>query len=77
MAMPARDLARTNLFHRLARTVPAGSMGFQTLVVVGATLTSGEPGFDVLVDRANLDKGDHASGEELQDHDCAVKSDQP
>ncbi len=77
MAIPAKDLARTNLFRRLARTVPAGSMGLQTLVVVGATLVSGEPGFDLLVDHADLAKGDHASGEELQDHDCAVKSDQP
>ena len=77
MGMPAKDLARTNLFRRLARTVPAGGMGRQTLVVVGAVLASGEPGFDVLVDRADLPKGDHASGEELQDHDCAVKSDQP
>ncbi len=77
MAMPAKDLERINLFRRLAGTVPAGGMGLQTLVVVGATLSSGEAGFDVLIDRADLQAGDHASGEELQDHDCAVKSDQP
>ena len=75
LAMPARDLEWTNLFRRLARTAPVGNMGRETLVVVGSTLASGEPGFDVLVDRADLAKGDHASGEELQDHDCAVKSD--
>ena len=77
MAIPAQDLERTNLFHRLAGTVPAGSMGRETLVVVGATLPGGQPGFDVLVDRTNPDTGDVASGEELQDHDCAVKADQP
>ena len=74
MAIPATDLERVNLFRRLAHTVPAGSMGHETLVVVGATLPSGEAGFNVLVDRADLAKGDQASGEELQDHDCAVKS---
>ena len=77
MAMPATDLERVNLFRRLARTVPTGRMGQETLVVVGATLASGQPGFDVLVDRADLAKGDNASGEELQDHDCAVKTDAP
>ena len=76
MAIPAQDLERTNLFRRLARTVPAGGMGRETLVVVGATLPSGQPGFDVLVDRTNPATGDMASGEELQDHDCAVKADQ-
>ena len=74
MAIPARDLERTNLFRRIAGAVPAGSMGQQTLVVVGATLASGEPGFDVLVDHVGAAPGDMASGEELQDHDCAVKS---
>jgi CDP-diacylglycerol pyrophosphatase len=75
MAIPAQDLERTNLFHRLARTVPAGGLGGETLVVVGATLPDGKPGFDVLVDRADPATGDVASGEELQDHDCAVKAD--
>ena len=77
MAIPAQDLERTNLFRRLARAVPAGSLGKLTVVVVGATLASGQSGFDVLVDRADLANGDVASGEELQDHDCAVKVDQP
>jgi len=77
MAIPARDLDRTNLFGLLARAIPAGSMGRETLVVVGAALPSGQPGFDVLVDRTDPAIGDMASGEELQDHDCAVKSDQP
>ncbi len=77
MAIPAQDLERTNLFRRLAGTVPAGSMGQSTLVIVGTTLASGAPGFDVLVDRVDTAMGDMASGEELQDHDCAVKTDQP
>ena len=77
MAIPAADLARTNLFRRLARTVPAGSMDRETLVVVGATLASGEPGFDLLVDRADSASADRASGEELQDHDCALKAEAP
>ena len=77
MAIPATDLEQTNLFHRLAATVSNGSMGRDTLVVAGATLASGQPGFDVLVDRADQASGDTASGEELQDHGCALKSDLP
>ena len=77
MAMPAQDLERTNLFRRLARTLPTGTMGRETLVVIGAVLPSGQPGFDVLVDRADQAKGDTASGEDLQDHDCALKADTP
>jgi CDP-diacylglycerol pyrophosphatase len=76
MAIPAPDLERTNLFRLLARTVPEGSMGRETLVVIGATLVSGQPGFDVLVDRADPAQGDVASGEQLQDHDCALSTDQ-
>jgi len=76
MAIPAPELVRTNLFRRLARTVPEGSMGRETLVVIGATLPSGQPGFDVLVDRADPAAGDVASGEQLQDHDCALGADQ-
>jgi CDP-diacylglycerol pyrophosphatase len=77
MEIPAKDLETTNLFRRLARTVPAGTMGRETLVVIGVTLPSGAPGFDVLVDRADAAGGDMASGEELLDHDCAVKADRP
>ena len=77
MAIPAADLERSNLFRRLARMVPTGSMGRETLVVVGATLASGEPGFDVLVDRSDVASGDRASGEELQDHDCAIRAETP
>jgi CDP-diacylglycerol pyrophosphatase len=75
MAVPATDLGRIDLFHSLASQVPAVSMGRETLVLTGATLPGGQPGFDVLVDRADAAQGDMGSGEELQDHDCAVKSD--
>jgi len=77
MAIPAKDLETTSLFRRLAGTVPAGSMDRETLVVIGAILPTGAPGFDVLVDRADPAGADMASGEELLDHDCAVKADHP
>ena len=77
MVLPAEGLAGVNLFRALARTLPAGGMGRETLVVAGAVLPSGEPGFYMLVDRANVEAGDTASGEELQDHDCALKADRP
>ena len=77
MAIPATGLERTNLFRRLARTVPRGAMGRETLVVVGVILASGQPGFDVLVDHADRAAGDMGSGEDLQDHGCALKSDAP
>ena len=77
MAMPADDLERTNLFRRLAAGAPPGTMGRETLVVIGAVLASGKPGFDVLADRADASTGDQASGEDVQDHDCALKSEQP
>lgn len=61
-------------FRRLADslTAPNGPMGNQTLVVVGADLPGGAPGFVVLADQVNVATGDHASGEELQDHSCAL-----
>jgi CDP-diacylglycerol pyrophosphatase len=46
-------------------------MGDETIVVVGWAF-AGRPGFILLADRADLLAGDPASGEELQDHDCAV-----
>jgi CDP-diacylglycerol pyrophosphatase len=47
-------------------------MGKYTLVVVGMTFPDGAPGFVLLADRANLLAGDRASGEQLQDHSCAI-----
>jgi CDP-diacylglycerol pyrophosphatase len=47
-------------------------MGMHTLVVVGATFPGGTRGFVLLDNHANLLVGDRASGEQLQDHSCAV-----
>ncbi|HET7263312.1 MAG TPA: CDP-diacylglycerol diphosphatase [bacterium] len=65
-------LNRTNPFTLLADGVPGArlDMGHHTLVVVGATFSDGRPGFYILDGRTA--PGDDASGEELQDHDCAV-----
>jgi CDP-diacylglycerol pyrophosphatase len=48
------------------------AMGSHTLVLVGATLADGAPGFVLLDDEANPATGDRGSGEELQDHSCAL-----
>jgi CDP-diacylglycerol pyrophosphatase len=48
------------------------NMGMQTLVVVGATFADGTLGFVLLDDHADLAAGDQASGEQLQDHGCAI-----
>jgi CDP-diacylglycerol pyrophosphatase len=47
-------------------------MGMHTLVLVGETFPDGTVGFILLDDHADLATGDRASGEELQDHSCAV-----
>jgi CDP-diacylglycerol pyrophosphatase len=51
---------------------PATDMGQNTLVAVGETFADGTDGFVLLDDRADLAAGDHASGEELLDHSCAL-----
>jgi CDP-diacylglycerol pyrophosphatase len=68
------ELDGTNPFARLAEGVPGAraAMGEQTLVVVGAEFGIGQPGFIILDDRADRATGDRASGEELQDHGCAL-----
>jgi CDP-diacylglycerol pyrophosphatase len=43
-------------------------MGRQTLVVVGAYLPGGRPGFVILADHVDVALGDTAGGEALQDH---------
>ncbi len=61
---------RVNPFRLLARRLPRGQgMGAWTLVVAGHTFGHA-PGFVILA--AHADKHDPASGEELQDHSCAV-----
>ena len=51
---------------------PQGDMGSHTLVLVGETFADGASGFVLLDDHADLAEGDHASGEQLQDHSCAI-----
>lgn len=63
-----------NPFVLLADGVPGArqSMGNHTLVVVGAVFADGRPGFVILDNRADPAAGDEGSGEELQDHTCAI-----
>lgn len=72
--VPGDTLDRTNPFVLLADGVPGArrAMGEQTLVVVGAEFTRGQPGFIILTDHIDLATGDRASGEELQDHGCTL-----
>lgn len=50
----------------------AANIGLHTLVLVGETFADGASGFVLLDDHADLAAGDHASGEQLQDHTCKV-----
>jgi CDP-diacylglycerol pyrophosphatase len=63
-----------NPFHILADNEPRAraEMGMHTLVVVGESFADGTTGFVLLDDHADLAAGDQASGEQLQDHSCAV-----
>lgn len=74
MRLEQASLAGADPFHLLADSDPAvaADMAYHTLVVVGATFGGNVPGFVLLDDRADLSIGDRASGEELQDHTCAV-----
>jgi CDP-diacylglycerol pyrophosphatase len=49
-----------------------GDMGMHTLVLVGETFAGDTLGFVLLDDHANLAAGNYASGEQLQDHTCAI-----
>ncbi|MFI4976809.1 MAG: CDP-diacylglycerol diphosphatase [Caulobacterales bacterium] len=75
----ARRIAGENLgahdpFKLLAQADPAarGDMGRWTLVVIGAVLADGKPGFIVLSDHVDAATNDTAAGEDLLDHGCAV-----
>ena len=65
-------LGATDPFWLLAASLedPAHQMGGHTLVLVGAYFPA--PGFVLLDDQVDLLHLDRASGEELQDHSCAV-----
>jgi CDP-diacylglycerol pyrophosphatase len=63
-----------NPFVVLADGVPGAreAMGKETLVVVGAMLPDGKPGFVILDGTADPGAGNRGNGEELQDHSCAL-----
>ncbi|HEY4172019.1 MAG TPA: CDP-diacylglycerol diphosphatase, partial [Rhodopila sp.] len=63
-----------NPFRILAEGDPStgGDISKHTLVLVGETFADGSNGFVLLDDKANLSAGDRASGEELEDHACAI-----
>jgi CDP-diacylglycerol pyrophosphatase len=69
IAVAGEDLA-VNPFQLLADGVAGArsDMGAQTLVVVGSYGPDGQPGFIVLADHVDVDAGDTAGGEALQDH---------
>jgi CDP-diacylglycerol pyrophosphatase len=71
IAVDGEDLA-VDPFQLLADGIPGArdDMGSQTLVVVGAYLPGGRPGFVILADHVDVASGDVAGGEALQDHDA-------
>jgi CDP-diacylglycerol pyrophosphatase len=73
LALAGEDL-KANPFALLARGVPgaAAHMGAWTLVLAGARGQGGAPIFVLLASQADPLMGRFASGEELQDHDCAI-----
>lgn len=70
MAVESDALETVNPVVLLADSAPGAraDMGAQTLVVVGAYLRDGSPGFVLLAGRADAAAGVAGSGEELQDH---------
>lgn len=76
MRVIAEDLGSADPFKLLADKKPgaAAAMNRQTLVVTGAAF-GGRPGFILLASQLDLAHGNHASGEELQDHACALARD--
>jgi CDP-diacylglycerol pyrophosphatase len=67
-------LGAVNPFRVLADSDPPiqGDMGTHTLVLVGEAFGDNTSGFVLLDDHADLAAGDYASGEQLQDHTCAL-----
>jgi|SRR5579862_8379278 len=74
MQVEASDLANVDPFRLVAGGIPSAAtdMGDQTIVVAGAVLADGKPGFYILDDRADPARDDRGSGEELLDHECLV-----
>jgi CDP-diacylglycerol pyrophosphatase len=73
LSIPGDEL-KANPFTLLARGDPgaAAHMGAWTLVLAGARGPGGAPSFVLLASEADPLMGRFASGEELQDHDCAI-----
>jgi len=71
--LSSADLADAAPFRLLAQGDPgaADNMAKETLVAIGADLTSG-PGFVLLARRGDSATGDVAHGEDLLDHSCAA-----
>jgi CDP-diacylglycerol pyrophosphatase len=74
MRVSGDGLDGANPFMLVADGLPGAraAMANQTLVVVGATFAGNAPGFVLLDDQADPAAGDRGSGEELQDHSCAL-----
>lgn len=74
MRITGTSLGSADPFRLLAGQLPGarGDMGSYTLVVAGVMGRDGQPGFVLLAGKSDLPRGDFASGEELQDHACAV-----
>src|SRR6185369_11331156 len=66
MFVDGETLDAANPVQLLANRVD--DMGLETLVVVGAYLPDGRPGFVLLASRADPATGNPGAGEELQDH---------
>ncbi len=74
MRVDGADLSGINPFRLLADGNPAAAsaMGRHTLVVIGMVFAADRPGFVILDGQVDLWAMDLASGERLQDHDCAI-----
>lgn len=74
MRIMGEGLGKIDPFQLLASGLPgaAQQMGNYTLVLVGAEFPAAGPGFILLAGKADLTHGDFGSGEDLQDHDCAL-----
>jgi len=70
--LPGAELTANPVRLLAAHLADPADLGNWSLVVAGQTDPSGAPGFVLLATRLDLTAGNKASGEELQDHACAV-----
>ena len=68
------SLATNNPFRLVADGVPgaASDMAHQTIILAGADLPDGQPGFVLLAGRVDPAQAESGHGEDLQDHACAA-----